>query len=111
MQSIKLQQLVKSVQLLTRSSSRIISAMPGLISQSSVLVLGSNEAIVIGSIDPPADKNDGNVTGVCDLLLQTNHRNFVIHTSKMHHEAIDFSVELILKSKSNVVCITLMRLM
>lgn len=44
---------------LTRSSSRIISAIPGLISQSSVLVFGSRDAIVIGSSELAADKNGG----------------------------------------------------
>lgn len=49
-----------AIQVLTRSSSRIISAIPGLISQSSALAFGgSSDAIVIGSIEPAADKNGG----------------------------------------------------
>lgn len=62
--------------------------MPGLISQSSALAFGSSEAIVIGSIDPPADKNDGNVTGVCDLLSRKKFTNFVIYSFKTQHDAI-----------------------
>lgn len=45
--------------LLTRSSSRIISAIPGLISQSSALAFGRSEAIAIGSIEPAAERNAG----------------------------------------------------
>lgn len=53
------EELRYSFVLLTRSSSRIISAMPGLISQSSALAFGRSEAIAIGSIAAAAERNDG----------------------------------------------------
>lgn len=63
---------------LTRSSSRIISAIPGLISQSSELVFGSRDAIVIGSSELAADKNGGMHFELLQLEKNEHFPQFII---------------------------------